>query len=174
MWSSFLRYKSYMQLFSLMFKVNQQVTDAPSPSASFNLSFGFEFDAADFSEVDKIVEQHLLCDPVPQSLLTSSNDVLKGNVTPKLAGQAFTPPFTINRNSGSVANKFGHTRERISTPIEDSEHMALFSSTHSPVFSPVTGAFQQFENSTDRSQARRRSFENPSNHPSKWYLICLH
>lgn len=111
-------------------------------------------------------EQHL-CDNVPQSPLTSSNGALKENVTPKLAGQAFTTPFNSNRRSESVVNKFGRARERISTPIEDSEHVALFSSTHSPVFSPVTGAFQQFENSTDRSQARMRSFENGTGHANK-------
>ena len=135
------------------------------------MSFGFEFDAADISEVDKIVKQHLHCDPVPQSPPKSSDDVFKGNVTPKLAGQVFTPPFSTNRKSRSVTNKFGHARERISTPIEDSENMALFSSVHSPVFSPVTGAFQHFENSAVESQARRRSFENPSRHPSSWYKI---
>ena len=151
-----------------MFQVNQQPT---SPSASFNLSFGFEFDAADFSEVDKIVQRHLHCDPVPHSPLTSSNDVFKGNVTPKVADQAFTPPFTTNRESGSLTNKFSRARERISTPIEDSEHMALFSSAHSPVFSPVTGTFQLFENSAGRFEAGRRSFENPSGHPNKWYQI---
>lgn len=138
---------------------------------SFNLSFGFEFDAADFSEVDKIVNQHLHCDPVPQSPLKSSNGVFKGNVTPKPAGLVFTPPSTTNGKSGSVPNKFGRARERISTPIEDSENMALFSSAHSPVFSPVTGAFQQFENSAVGSQVSRRSFENPSGHSSKWYKI---
>jgi len=134
------------------------------------LSFGFEFDAA---EVDKIVEQQLHCDPVPQSPLKSLNDAFKGNVTPKLAGQVFTPLSTTNRKSRSATNKFGRTRERISTPIEDSENMALFSSAHSPVFSPVTGAFPQFENSAVRSQARRRSFENPSGHPNKWYNYII-
>ena len=142
--------------------------NAPSPSVSFNLSFGFEFDPA---EIDKMVEQQLHCDPVPQSPLKSSNDVFKGNVTPKLAGQVFTPLSASNRKSRSVTNKFGRTRERISTPIEDSENMALFSSAHSPVFSPVTGAFQQFENSAVESQVRKRSFENPSGHPNKWYNI---
>ena len=132
------------------------------------MSFGFEFDAADLSQVDKMVEQHFHCDPSPQSPLTSSKDTLQGNVTPKLAGQPFTPQLGSDKRSGSVINKFGGARERISTPIEDSEHMALFSSTHSPVFSPVTGAFQQFENSHNRSQAIRRSFENPAGHASRW------
>ena len=139
------------------------MVNAPSPSASFNLSFGFEFDAADFSEVDKMVEQHLHYDHVPWSPLTSSNDVFKGNVTPTLQ---VAGPLTNNKKSGSATNKFGRVRERISTPIEDSERMALFSSAHSPVFSPVTGAFQQFEEA-----ARRSSFENPSGHPNKWYRI---
>ena len=145
--------------------------NVPSPSASFNLSFGFEFDAADFSEVDKIVEEHLHCEPVPQSPLKSSDDILKGNITPKLAGQVFTPPFTTNSKSRSVTNKFGRARERISTPIEDSENVVLFSSAHSPVFSPVAGAFQQFEDSAVECQAVRRSLENPSHYPSKWYKI---
>ena len=111
-------------------------------------------------------KQHL-CDTVPQSPITSSKDPLKGNVTPKMAGQAYTTPSSNNRQSASVANKFGRVRERISTPIEDSEHMALFSSTHSPVFSPVTGTFQKFENSTDRYQNGRRSFENATGHEDK-------
>lgn len=135
------------------------------------MSFGFEFDAADFSEVDKIVDQHLHCEPVPQSPLKSSDDVFKGNVTPKLAEQVFTPPFTTNNQSRSVTNKFGRARERISTPIEDSENVALFSSAHSPVFSPVAGGFQQFENSAVESQAGRRRLENPSRYPSKWYKL---
>lgn len=135
------------------------------------MSFGFEFDAADFSEVDKIVEQHLHCEPVAQSPVKSSDDVFQGNVTPKLDGQVFTPPFTTNSKSRSVTNKFGRVRERISTPIEDSENVVLFSSAHSPVFSPVTGAFQLFENSAVESQAGRRSLENPSHYPSKWYKI---
>ncbi|XP_078375483.1 DNA polymerase theta-like isoform X1 [Oculina patagonica] len=151
-------------------KPDQCIANAPSPSASFNFSFGFEFDAAALSEVDKMDEQHLLCDNVPQSPLTSSNGALKENVTPKLAAQAFITPSSSTRRSESVVNKFGRARERISTPIEDSEHMALFSSTHSPMFSPVTGAFQQFENSTDRSQARRRSFENAPGHENKSHL----
>ena len=108
---------------------------------------------------------------MPQSPLKSSDDVFKGNVTPKLAGQVFTPPFTTNSQSRSVTNKFGRARERISTPIEDSENVALFSSAHSPVFSPVAGDFQQFENSAVESQAGRRGLENPSRSPSKWYKI---
>lgn len=153
-----------------MFQVTQQVVNVQSPSTSFNLSFGFEFDAADFSEVDKIVEQHLHCEPAPQSPLKSSDDVFKGNVTPKLGEKVFTPPFAANSKSRSVTNKFGRIRERISTPIEDSENVVLFSSAHSPVFSPVTGAFQQFENSA--VEAGQRSLENPSCYPSiKWYKI---
>lgn len=151
--------------FLSIFKADQYAANALSPSASFNFSFGFEFNAADLSEMDKVEQHH--CDTVSQSPATSSKDAVKGNVTPKLAAQATTTPFNSKRRSESVVNKFCRARERISTPIEDSEHMALFSSTHSPVFSPVTGAFQQFENSADRSQARRGSLENSTGHANK-------
>ena len=138
-----------------MFQVNQ------SPSASFNLSFGFEFDAAGLSEVDKMEQLHLCHNPALQSPVTvPPKDAAEGNITPKMTLQAFTPHI----NSG---NKFERARERISTPIEDSEHVALFLSTHSPVFSPVTGAFEKFENSNDKSQALRRSLVNQAAHDSK-------
>lgn len=183
------------------------------------MSFGFEFDAAGLSEVDKM-EKHFLDEPAPQSPLrppkdaiqnhttpkmavqafilhhqsplppakdevqnytspkmaveafTSHHqsphlppkDVAQGHTTPNMAGQAFTPHLSSGQRSGSVVNKFGRARERISTPIEDLEHVPLFSSTHSPVFSPVAGAF---ENSTDRFPAVRRSFENQASNASK-------
>ena len=137
-----------------------------SPSASFNLSYGFEFDAAGLSEVDKI-EQHFLHDPSTQSPVASSKDVVEGHTTPQMAWQAFTPHVSSGKRSGAVVNKFDRARERISTPIEDSEHIALFSSTHSPVFSPVGGVFQKFENSNDGSHAMRRSYETHAVNRSK-------
>ena len=143
-----------------LFQVDKYVTPVQSPSTSLNISFGFEFDAADLSQFDKIVEKHIQRDPAPQSpLAVPSKDASQGNVTPQGTGQALTPQLGNRKRSGFVVNKFGCTRERISTPIEDSEHMPLFSSTHSPVFSPVTGAFQQFENSNG-SQARRIRFDD--------------
>jgi len=123
------------------------------------LSFGFEFDAAGLTEVDKI-EQCFLHDPSLQSPLPPPKDVLQGHTTPQMAVQACTPHLGRGKQDRPLANKFGRARDRISTPIEDSEHVALFSSTHSPVFSPVAGAFQKFENSNDRSPAMKRSFEN--------------
>ena len=145
-----------------MFQVNQ------SPSASFNLSFGFEFDAAGLSEVDKMEQLHLCHNPALQSPVTvPPKDAAEGNITPKMTLQAFTPHINSSKMNGSALNKFGRARERISTPIEDSEHVALFLPTHSPVFSPVTGAFQKFENSNDRSQALRRSLVNQAAHDSK-------
>ena len=138
-----------------------------SPSASFNLSFGFEFDAAGLSEVDKMEQLHLCPNPALQSPVTvPPKDAAEGNITPKML-QAFTPHINSGKTNGSALNKFGRARERISTPIEDSEHVALFLSTHSPVFSPVTGAFEKFENSNDKSQALRRSLVNQAAHDSK-------
>ena len=148
----------------VLFQVNQ------SPSASLNLSYGFEFDAAGLSEVDKI-EQHFLHDPSIQSPVAPSKDGMKGHTTPQMPGQAFTPHFSSDKRNGAVMNKFGCGRERISTPIEDSEHVALFSSTHSPVFSPVGGVFRKFENSNDRSHAMRRSFETHAGNTSKRCLV---
>ena len=137
-----------------------------SPSASFNLSYGFEFDAAGLSEVDKI-EQHFLHDPFTQSPVASSRDVVEGHTTPQMTRQAFTPHVSSGKRSGAAVNKFDRARERISTPIEDSEHVALFSSTHSPMFSPVGGVFQKFENSNDGSHAMRRSYETHAANRSK-------
>ena len=142
-----------------MFQANQ------SPRASFNMSFGFEFDAAGLSEVDKMEQLHLCHNPALQSPVTVP--AAEGNITPKMTLQAFTPHINSSKTNGSALNKFGRARERISTPIEDSEHVALFLSTHSPVFSPVTGAFEKFENSNDRSQALRRSLVNQAAHDSK-------
>lgn len=129
------------------------------------MSFGFEFDAAGLSEVDKMEQLHLCHNPALQSPVTVP--AAEGNITPKMTLQAFTPHINSSKTNGSALNKFGRARERISTPIEDSEHVALFLSTHSPVFSPVTGAFEKFENSNDRSQALRRSLVNQAAHDSK-------
>ena len=136
------------------------------------MSFGFELDAAGLSEVDKM-EQHFY-DPAPKTPIAPPKDIIQGQATPQMAEQAFTTHLNSSKRDGSVVNKFGCARERISTPIEDSEHVALFSSTHSPVFSPVTGAFEKFENSNhDSSHAMRRSFENQAGHMSKRLAIII-
>ncbi|XP_068756266.1 DNA polymerase theta-like [Montipora capricornis] len=145
-----------------------------SPSASFNLSYGFELDAAGLSEVDKI-EQHFLCDPPPLSPTASCKDVKQGQKqkTPKMAGQTTsTPHLGRGKGNGTAFNNFGPVRGRISTPIEDSEQVALFSSTQSPVFPPLEDhAFDMFEGSADTSNLARKSSENKAHNTSKSQIL---
>ena len=122
----------------LCFQFNCISTSATS-GISLNLSFGFEFDSALLSELE------LLQEPVPNASKTTPRDRFRGQSTiHHQRPAACTPSFGGHGNSdSSLAQRFGqHTRERISTPIEDTEHVLLFSSAHSPVFSPVTSAIE--------------------------------
>ena len=132
------------------------------------MSYGFELDAAGLSEVDKI-EQHFLCDPPPLSPTASCKDIKQGQKTPKMAGQTTsTPHLGQGKGNGTAFNNFGPVRGRISTPIEDSEQVALFSSTQSPVFPPLEDhAFDMFEGSADTSNLARKSSENKAHNTSK-------
>lgn len=137
------------------------------------MSYGFEFDAAGLSEVDKI-EQNFLHDTTPLSPVACSAAPL-GNVSqeheiPREAVQTtLTPHIGDGKGNGSAFSMFVHGRERISTPIEDSERVGLFSSTHSPVFSPVPrdSAFDAFDSSGNHLQTARKNSENQASNTSK-------
>ncbi|XP_015756078.1 PREDICTED: DNA polymerase theta-like [Acropora digitifera] len=152
----------------------------PSTTASFNLSYGFEFDAAGLSEVDKI-EQNFVHDTTPLSPVACPAAPF-GNVTqehekPRVAAQApITPRIGDGKGNGSAFSMFGHCRERISTPVEDSEHVGLFSSTHSPVFSPVArnSASDAFDSDGNQLQTARKNSENQASNNSKSQISsCL-
>lgn len=135
------------------------MASALSPCTSLNMSFGFEFDAADLSQFDKIVEQHIQCSPVPRSPFTiPSKDTMQGKFTPRGTMHFSTPQLGSGKRNESDGKWFGPTRERISTPIEDLEHMPRFSFAHSPVFSPVRGSFDDFVN-CNASQGRKIRFD---------------
>ena len=136
------------------------------------MSFGFEFDAAGLSEVDKI-EQNFLRDTTPLSPVACTaapfGNVTQAHKIPQSATQTtLIPCIGDGKGNGSTFGKFGHARECISMPIEDSEYVGLFSATHSPVFSPVGGcAFDAFESNGNQLQTARKNSENQASNTSK-------
>lgn len=137
------------------------------------MSYGFEFDAAGLSEVDKI-EQNFLHDTTPLSPVACPaapfGNVTQEHETPRAAAQTtLTPRIGDGKGNGSAFSMFSHGRERISTPVEDSEHVGLFSSTHSPVFSPVArnSASDAFDSDGNQLQTARKNSENQASNNSK-------
>ena len=123
-----------------------------SVPGSFNLSFGFDFDAAALSEMEKM-EKSLLCEPhVSAAESVTLSPVCRLNSehntsTPQLHSGIclflnVSPTGALPVAVKDAAPKF-KCRERISTPIEDINHVLVSPSAESPAFSPVNCVFDQ-------------------------------
>ena len=114
-------------------------------SGSFNLSFGFEFDAAALSQMDKM-ERSLFYKPpnTGRNQTTTPINNLQKHTNPCTpatheGGKSCSSvgPTAVLNSSGKGRASQGPGRGRISTPKDDSTHVLVSPSVQVPMLSPV-------------------------------------
>jgi len=107
-----------------------------SPSSSLSVSFGFDFDAAALSEMDRLEQDHVTTTtPVPHKRRLTGNAATS---TPhKRLDSNINNSNTPKTNLFEAQKGVLKGRERISTPIEESGHVLVSPTANLPVFSPV-------------------------------------
>ncbi|XP_048577953.1 DNA polymerase theta isoform X3 [Nematostella vectensis] len=165
-----------------------------SPSSSFSMSF--DFDAAALCEVDKMEKDLIPQATTPFHTPTSNNTnisplstiSLQTCKTTKCSNLTKTISAVTSQTTASIAShktpQLGQHvtplrgRERISTPVDEGEHVLLSSMAHSPAFSPVTMTTSEgakyacpSERKRDRKSPKQTSGESYSSSSDQSHII---